>query len=169
MITQLIAYSIFLLGFGLFIKKLIQEVKKRNKRRFIQLKKEQEYPIVFTRENLTEKIKTKTRFSASMINNKFTNIRTGELIDINEYTGFIIFGNTEELNLCHGNHGDLIFVKNNYIYKDLIGEYVVISKNGNYILKKVKSIKKEKALLDDKLHTDLTSIIGPVEFNFNIK
>jgi hypothetical protein len=155
---------------GLLIYFIYQEFKKRNKRRFIQLKKEQEYPIVFTREELTKKVISKSRFSASMLSNNFTNIRTGKNINTNEYSGFIIFGNTDELNLYHCNHGDLIFVKNSFTEKDIIGEFVVINKNGDYILKKVKSIKKNKEiLLENKEKIDLINIIGPVEFNFNIK
>lgn len=170
MITQFIAYTAFLIGFGFFGGIILTEFKKQKRRRFVQLKREQEYPIVFTKKKLFNKIKTKTRFSASMIDNNFTNIKTGELINTQNYTGFIIFGNTTNLNICYGNHGDLIFVKKQFKEKDLKGEYVVVSKENNYVLGKVKSvIKNKQALLDNRELIDITSIVGPVEFDFNIK
>lgn len=144
------------------------EFKNYKRKRFIQLRKEQEYPIAFIDEKCTYKIKTRTRFSASMINNTFTNINTGEKINTDEYCGFVIFGNTMRLNLFHGDHGDLIFVKKRYSNKDLIRNIVVYQKNNNYLIGKVNSIKKDKVTLDTKEVIDLLTIIGPVDFDFNI-
>ena len=161
-------YFTFTFVFIAIIYLAIREFKKITKRRFIQLKKEQEYPIVFTREDLSSKVKGRTRFSASMTENTFTNVRTGGKIDITNYIGFVIFGNTNELNIFHGNHGDLIFVKKHYRRKELLNEFVVVCKNQDYFIQRVRVIKKEYITLDGGEVIDVKSIIGPIEFDFNI-
>ena len=169
MITQIIAYLLFLISTLMFIYYLVQESIKRYRRRYIQLKKEHKYPIVFVKESNTKIIKSRTRSSASMTLNNFTNKKTGELINTENYLGFIIFGNTEELNLFHGSHGDLIFVRKQYTPKELSNNLIIVCKDNNYLIKKVKTVKDNYVISNNKEKIDFKSVVGPIDFDFTIK
>lgn len=166
---KIIGIIAFLLIVLVLVKEIIKEWKTIKKKKHISLRKEQEYPLAFSR--FQTPLHRTTGHSASMTLNKFTG-SNGKLLNPEEYIGMIVCGsNFDGYGLFHG---DLIFVKKNTTKDDLRPiKFIVVEKDGCYLIRQLYELTNSIAkIIDgagdfDTIEED--KIVGIVEYDFNIK
>ena len=159
----------FLVLFVVCIWEAWKEWKKYRRKKLITLKKEQEYPLIFTKK-YTPGHRT-VGHSASMTLNNFTGI-DGEKLNPEKYLGLIVCGTG--FDYCGMFHGDLVFVRKETEPGELKPmRFIAIQEDNHYLLRQLYNIENGVAkIMDGNGDYDTVicnKIIGIVEYDFYIK
>lgn len=162
-VSVLICFALIYIG--------LQEYKKIKRRTYINLKKEQEYPLVFTKSRI--KNHRLTGHSASIDLNNFTD-SDGKRLGSKDYRGFIVYGNG--YNDVGIYHDDLVFMKNSVDLMDIKHyDFIILRDNDeSYVIRQfLRYIGSGVEVLNCNEETELFDsterIVGKVDYDFEIK